>query len=156
MASLPAQNLGRLFLPLFGIAVLVGAALGAFTMALSLLAEDWNAGTTTFAVFVAAVCGALASLPPAIGAAVAVGIQSRRQLPSSGSRQSLVAALGATIGAIIPALTCVAITFDQPNEVETSLWIGASFILVCFCLALATFRGALSFVNKKQKQLAGS
>ncbi|GAA1496754.1 hypothetical protein [Paeniglutamicibacter kerguelensis] len=154
MASLPAQNLGRLFFPLLGIAVLIGTVAGTLTMTLLLVPDGWSADTTPFVLFLAAVFGALASIPPVVGAAVAVGIQGKRHLPSSGNRQSLVAALGATVGAIVPALTCVAITFNQPNEVETSLWIGASFILVCFCLALATFRGMLSFVSKRQKQPA--
>ena len=156
MASLPAQNLGRLFLPLLGIAVLIGAAAGALTMAILLVPDGLSAETTPFVLLLATIIGALASIPPVIGAAVAVGIQGSKQLPSSGDSQALVAALGATVGAIVPALTCIAITFNQPNEVETSLWIGAGFILVCFGLALVIFRGVLSFVGKRQKQPAGS
>jgi hypothetical protein len=156
MVSLPAQNLGRLILPLLGIAVLIGAAAGALTMALVLVPYGLSDDTTPFVLFLATALGALASIPPAIGAAVAVGIKGRKRLPSSGDRQALVAALGAAVGAIVPALACVAIAFELPIEVEASLWIGAAFILVCFGLALVIFRGVLSFIGNRQKQPAGS
>jgi hypothetical protein len=155
MTSLPPQNLGRLFFPLLGIAVLIGAALGTLTMVLSLVPEDWSAGTTPFVLFIAAVCGAIVSLPPAIGAALAVAIRGGKRLPSSGNRQALVAALGAAVGAIVPALAYLSINYFEPNVTAAMLTV-TIFILVCSCLALAIFRGMLSSISKRQKVTQGS
>lgn len=155
MATLPAQNLGRLFFPLLGIAVLLGAALGVLNVALSMAFEDWSADSTPFVLLLAAMWGALVSLPPAIGAAVAVAIQGRKRLPSSGNRQALVAALGAAIGALVPVRAYLSISSFEPS-VAAALLTVTVFILVCAGLAWATFRGALSVVSKRQKQPAGS
>ncbi|MFL4477627.1 hypothetical protein ACIPUB_05015 [Paeniglutamicibacter sp. ORCA_105] len=154
MASLPAQNLGRLFFPLLGIAVLTGALSGALNLALSLAPDEWSASDTPY-VLMAAFVGALVSLPPAMGAAVAVAIQGRKRLPSSGNRQALVAALGAAVGATVPALAYISINSFEPNAATTLLTV-MIFILVCSCIALGAFRGVLSIISKRQKQPAGS
>ena len=154
MVSLPAQNLGRLFFPLFGIAVLTGAILGALSLALSMVPEDWNASHTPY-LLMAAFVGAMVSLPPAIGAAAAVAIHGRKQLPSSGNRQAFAAALGAAVGAIVPVLAYISITSFEPNVITTVATV-TIFILVCSCIALVAFRGVLSIVSKRQKQPAES
>lgn len=160
MASPPPQKLGRLFFPLFGLAVLTGAVLGALTMALTFLPSELSVylspGNIPIFLFVAAICGAVVSIPPAIGASVAVAIRGGKRLPSSGNRQALVAALGAAVGAVVPALAYLSISSFGPSVSATSLLTGTIFILVCFGLALATFRGMLSFISKRQKQHAGS
>lgn len=136
MAVLPPQNLGRLFFPLLGIAVLIGAALGVLTVALSLMDEEWSAGSTPVVLFLAAMWGALVSLPPAIGASVALGIRGGKRLPHSGNRQALVAALGAAVGAVVPAQAYLSISAFEPS-VAAALLTVTVFILVCFCIALA-------------------
>lgn len=154
MVSLPAQNPGRLFFPLLGIAVLTGAALGALNLALSLASDEWSTSATPY-ILMAAFVGALVSLPPAIGAAVAVAIQGRKRLPSSGNRQAVVAALGAAVGAIVPALAYISINSFEPNAITTLLTV-TIFILVCSGVALVSFRGMLSIISKRQKQPARS
>ena len=154
MVSLPAQNLGRLFFPLLGIAVLTGALLGALNLALSLAPDEWSASPTPY-LLMAAFVGALVSLPPAIGAAAAVAIQGRKRLPPSGNRQAPVAALGAAVGAIVPALAYISINSFEPNATTTLLTV-MIFILVCSCIALVAFIGLLSIISKRQKQPAGT
>lgn len=155
MVSLPAQNPDRLFFPLVGIAVLIGAALGALTLATSEMVEGWSASASPGLLFMAAFVGALVSFPPAIGTAVAVAIQRRRRLSSSGNRQALVAALGAAVGAIIPTLAYISINSFEPNAITTLLTV-TIFILVCSCIALVTFRATLSIISKRQKKPSGS
>jgi hypothetical protein len=154
MTSPPPQDLGRLFFPLLGIAVLTGAALGALNMALSLAPDEWNASATLY-VLLAAFGGALVSLAPAIGAAVAVAIQGRKRLPPSGNRQALIAALGSAVGALVPTLAYITINSFEPNAATTLLTV-TIFILVCSGVALAAFRGMLSIISKRQRQPAGS
>jgi hypothetical protein len=165
MATLPPQKLGKLFFPLLGLAVLAGAVLGSLAL-LPLLPsselmerQDWHWTNVPLMLFWAAVCGAVISIPPAIGAAVAVAIQGKKHVPSSGNRQALVAALGAVTGAMVPILAYLFLFERTAIEVEGPLnvpIIAPIFVLVCSCLAWAAFRGVLSILNKRQKQPAGS
>ncbi|MDR7356541.1 hypothetical protein [Paeniglutamicibacter sulfureus] len=165
MATLPAQKIGTLIFPLLGLAVLSGAVLGSLAL-LPLLPsgelmerQDWHWTNVPLMLFWAAVCGAVISIPPAIGAAVAVAIQGKKHFPTSGNRQALVAALGAAAGAMVPILAYLFLFERTAIEVEGPLnvpIIAPIFILVCSCLAWAAFRGVLSILNKRNKQSAGS
>lgn len=121
--------------------------------------QDWHWTNVPLMLFWAAVCGAVISIPPAIGAAVAVAIQGKKHFPTSGNRQALVAALGAAAGAMVPILAYLFLFERTAIEVEGPLnvpIIAPIFILVCSCLAWAAFRGVLSILNKRNKQSAGS
>ncbi|MFL4478625.1 hypothetical protein ACIPUB_10175 [Paeniglutamicibacter sp. ORCA_105] len=163
MATLPAQKIGTLLFPLLGLAVLAGAILGSLAL-LPLLPssefrerENWRWTNVPLMLFWAAVCGAVISIPPAIGAAVAVAIQGKKHVPTSGNRQALVAALGAAAGAMVPILAYFFLFERTAAEGLLNVLIFAPiFILVCSCLAWAAFKGMLSILNKRQKQPAGS
>lgn len=164
MASVPAQKLSTLFIPMLGVALLAGALMGALGGGLLVLPDildssgdsdgfsAWGGpvGYALIPILYGTVFGTFIALVPGTGSFISLAIQSMRHPTSSGNRQAVAAGVGAAVAGFIPA---IALVWGVEEVPKGSVVTGGIFIVVCFVIAFLALRVILRFIDKRDAEL---